>query len=324
MPIAVPEFEHAPSLPGDLRLRLTREPVSAFAFGFFKPAVVIPEFVLTLPQHQQALLIAHEATHIQARDPQKVILLKAMCALFWFNPVITRLERHFTQAMELACDHKVIRSAPSQKLEYARALLSSLKQLTAHQAVTAHFSDPQANKRFYQDRLEHIMTTRPSLSFSARLVLLGFFLISALCVHRVQASLITPPGDAWVLPAGHATISSGYGKKEAIRKHKAHLGIDFPGPVGSPVYASQSGKVIVADAKSLHRNYGKVILLQHADGTQSLYAHLNAYQVKVGERVLAGQKIGQMGKSGRVTGPHLHFEIIQDGNRLDPGLYLTL
>ena len=82
--------------------------------------------------------------------------------------------------------------------------------------------------------------------------------------------------------------------------------------------------MIVADAKSLHRNYGKVILLQHADGTQSLYAHLNAYQVKVGERVLAGQKIGQMGKSGRVTGPHLHFEIIQDGNRLDPGLYLTL
>jgi murein DD-endopeptidase MepM/ murein hydrolase activator NlpD len=65
-------------------------------------------------------------------------------------------------------------------------------------------------------------------------------------------------------------------------------------------------------------NYGTVVVLDHGNGWQTLYAHLDTFEVRVGQRVLAGERIAKVGRSGRVTGPHLHLEALFNGQRMDP------
>jgi len=129
--------------------------------------------------------------------------------------------------------------------------------------------------------------------------------------------------DIGKYPVINARVSSGFNEVNKFRGSQPHKGVDFTAPHGSDIVASFSGRVIVADAKSLHKNYGKVVLVQQSN-KQYLYAHLDSFNVKVGQFIMAGEKLGTVGITGRVTGPHLHFAILQDGNYLDPSLYLNL
>ena len=100
-----------------------------------------------------------------------------------------------------------------------------------------------------------------------------------------------------------------------------HLGVDIAGPVGTPIYAAQGGKVIRA---SWFSTYGNCIDIQHPSGLVTRYAHLSSYNVSVGDTVKQGQTIAAMGATGNVTGPHVHFETIINGKTVDPANYLTL
>lgn len=100
-----------------------------------------------------------------------------------------------------------------------------------------------------------------------------------------------------------------------------HLGVDIAGPVGTPIYAAQGGKVIRA---SWFSTYGNCIDIQHPSGLVTRYAHLSAYNVSVGDTVKQGQTIAAMGATGNVTGPHVHFETIINGSTVDPANYLNL
>lgn len=86
-------------------------------------------------------------------------------------------------------------------------------------------------------------------------------------------------------------------------------GFDFRGAVGTPVFASADGKVIVSRQGGYNGGYGSYVVLQHGNGTQTLYAHLRSTAVSVGEQVWTGETIGYLGNTGRSTGPHLHFEV---------------
>ncbi|HPA25679.1 MAG TPA: M23 family metallopeptidase [bacterium] len=98
-----------------------------------------------------------------------------------------------------------------------------------------------------------------------------------------------------------------------------HNGLDIAGPLGTPIYAAKPGKVITAGWNS--GGYGNYIILQHTDGTKTLYGHMTKLYVKAGNQVEQGETIGAMGSTGRSTGPHLHFEIIINGKRVNPLSY---
>ena len=99
-----------------------------------------------------------------------------------------------------------------------------------------------------------------------------------------------------------------------------HGGLDIAGPAGSPVYAADSGFVTFAGwTKS---GYGNLIVIDHRNGFETRYAHLNACYVSAGESVAKGMPIGERGNTGNSTGPHLHFEIRYKGVRKNPELYL--
>lgn len=102
---------------------------------------------------------------------------------------------------------------------------------------------------------------------------------------------------------------------------KMHLGIDFRAPIGTPVYATSDG--VIETVETPTKGYGKHIIIRHDDSFKSLYAQLFEIKVKEGQTVKQGDLIGLVGSSGTSTGPHLHYEVIKDGKRVDPVNYFT-
>ncbi len=98
-------------------------------------------------------------------------------------------------------------------------------------------------------------------------------------------------------------------------EQRMHRGMDFKAKYGAEVFASAGGRVTFSGVSG---GYGNLIILAHGNGYTSYYGHLSRIEVKVGQKVRRGQRIGRVGTSGRVTGPHLHFEIRKNGRTVDP------
>ncbi len=101
---------------------------------------------------------------------------------------------------------------------------------------------------------------------------------------------------------------------------KRHMGIDISSPMGTPIKASNAGRVIYSG--DAIKGYGNLIILRHSEEYVTIYAHNQVNLVEEGEWVEKGQVIGRVGMSGRASGPHLHFEIRRNNKPLDPMLFL--
>ena len=112
-------------------------------------------------------------------------------------------------------------------------------------------------------------------------------------------------------------LSSGYGLRFDPFTHwpAMHMGQDFTGHSGTPIYASGSGRVAQAGWAS---GYGRLIMIEHGSGLSTRYGHLSRFNVVKGQQVRAGQVIGFMGSSGRSRGTHLHFELRVQGRAINP------
>lgn len=133
------------------------------------------------------------------------------------------------------------------------------------------------------------------------------------------------PSDAEVpdfrLPV-QAPISSDYGmRKDPFTGQRGfHRGIDLAVPAGTQVLAPWSGRVVSVGSEA---GYGNYVVVEHPEGFQTRYAHLGSASVRTGDSVTAGEVLGAVGSSGRSTGPHLHFEVMRNGNRIDPKTVLA-
>lgn len=112
-------------------------------------------------------------------------------------------------------------------------------------------------------------------------------------------------------------ISSGYGYRvhPITKKWSMHRGVDIAAPIGTPIYAITDGQVTMARRNG---SAGNEIRIKHGNGIESRYLHIDKRTVKVGDKVRAGQLIGTVGDTGRVTGPHLHFELRIGGKSINP------
>lgn len=116
-------------------------------------------------------------------------------------------------------------------------------------------------------------------------------------------------------------ISSQYGTRFFAGKSEYHPGVDLAAPSGTPIYASGSG---VVTRSGWVNGYGQMIEINHGNGYITRYAHASRLLVSVGERVKSGEEIAKVGCTGRCTGAHLHYEIVQDGQRKNPSTYLAM
>lgn len=113
------------------------------------------------------------------------------------------------------------------------------------------------------------------------------------------------------------TITSRYGAKSRIRK-STHTGLDIAATKGTPIKVVADGTVTCA---SYQGSYGNLVKVDHGNGVETWYAHTSKMNVKVGQKVLAGDIIATVGSTGNSTGPHLHLEVRINGEHVDPSLY---
>ncbi len=119
---------------------------------------------------------------------------------------------------------------------------------------------------------------------------------------------------------GYYSSNFGYRIDPFNGRSAFHTGVDFNAPYGSPVMAAAGGVVSVAER---HSEYGNMIDIDHDNGLTTRYGHLSKILVKAGDVVLKGQKIGELGQTGRATGPHLHFEVRENSVPLNPNRFLS-
>ena len=114
----------------------------------------------------------------------------------------------------------------------------------------------------------------------------------------------------------------GYRFHPIYKVRKMHYGMDFTAPIGTPVYSTGDGKVVeTSGSKNSRVGFGLVVKVDHDFGYETLYAHLNAFNVKVGQEVKRGDIIGYVGNSGGSTAPHLHYEVHHNGSAVNPQHY---
>jgi len=134
---------------------------------------------------------------------------------------------------------------------------------------------------------------------------------------------VTPPmipvkfetkAPVFVMPTTNARVTARYGMTSSLWP-ETHQGIDLAAQTGTPVFAAADGKVKLVTTKDA---WGHYIILEHKDGFQTFYGHLNGFNVKRGQTVKAGEVIADVGSTGKSKGPHLHFEIRKNGKTIDP------
>lgn len=129
------------------------------------------------------------------------------------------------------------------------------------------------------------------------------------------------PPQTWISPIENATVSMITSFFDSIvnigpAKGRKHGGLDFSAPTGTPVYAPQDG--VVKDIQWQPNSGGNVLIVEHTNGYQTVYAHLDSILVKVGDRVEQASQIATVGDSGFTSGSHLHWEVQRNGLKLDP------
>ncbi|HMO17879.1 MAG TPA: M23 family metallopeptidase [Oligoflexia bacterium] len=139
-------------------------------------------------------------------------------------------------------------------------------------------------------------------------------------MDRLERLISRTPIGAPVL----GRLTSRYGKRSSpflSHGRDFHTGLDIAVDEATPIFASADGKITLAESKGA---YGKTVIIEHPSGLETLYAHLSRINVKSGDHVCRGQQIGMVGTTGRSTGPHLHYEVRENGIPIDPYPFVEL
>lgn len=320
-----------------LRVGVNRRPRYVFShivtsvcvYGFFRPIVVMPYNLLDRVSIEDAALMgAHEMAHVKRGDVALFALCSVAKAVFWFNPFMHRICAQATLAAEQGADALVLSRGVSRR-QYAHCFVQGLRLSAGARSSFAGELVPSFtpfDKRSRRARLDAILSGEGETAMLtvANKLAIGAGAIFAVGLAFAQAAFaVAPPPAKEALPIApvEGEITLGYGKKVSALgpDRPAHEGVDIKAARGTPVLAAGAGKVI--DATDRYRGadaWGKVVVIDHGHGLVTRYAHLDSYAVEKGDTVDAGDVIAAVGATGKVTGPHLHFEVIEDGVHIDP------
>ena len=263
-----------------------------------------------------------------AQDNGNVSKLELILDAKGLSDFLTRLDR--VNSM-LEYDRKVLNDFAGQKklLEEHKATLeaskttqtetlaqlekdkSSYEQISAENA--AYMNSLKADEATFWAQYEKAHAAEEALSAE----------LTAYIKQMQAQNAVVPSGKGFMrpLPQGVGYISSGYGWRKLNGRNDNHQAIDIACAQNTPIYASDSGKVLRAE---YHWSYGNYVLIDHGGGMSTLYAHCTSLAVSVGQTVDKGQVIGYVGQTGNAYGYHLHFEVRVNGERVNPTGYVPL
>jgi beta-lactamase regulating signal transducer with metallopeptidase domain/biotin carboxyl carrier protein len=340
----------------------TEAAISPLLIGIMKRRLLLPRHLRGFTPEQQTLVIEHELYHWRRRDPLWQSLSAALQIIFWFNPAMRWMGRRLSWAQELGCDSQVLAGRPQQQRKlYASSLLRlwTLQSTSTPQAAIAFGGGDGATVagriRLMQQPCLPRLGARATCGVAAVLAsaLAGGVLLQpawADGVNRPGLAETAPPAGAamasaapspsraadgstpapvtdqpsarkWRYPLEHMRVTGFYGVQRGVLP-TPHRGIDLSAASGTPVHSVADGTVVAAGALAENGGrYGIGVIIEHG-GIRSLYAHLSQVKVHAGDRVQAGQLIAASGATGYATGPHLHLELLRDGQRVDPRILL--
>ncbi len=318
------------------RMGLARTPRYAFTdavssvcvHGFFRPVILMPMSLLDRVSIKDAILMgAHEMAHIKRGDTWLFAFITIVKAVFWFNPFVHHIAARANLAAEQAADALVI-SRGANRRQYAQCFVEGLRFAAGaprgDHALVPSFTP--FDKRSRRERLNAILskTGGAPLLGAANKTGLVLSIIAATGLAFAQAALAVapkPPEEALPLSPLDGEVTFEFGKKSKVLggERKTHEGVDIKAPRGTKIRAAGGGKIVAATKRYKGQTaWGNVVVIDHGHGLVTRYAHLDDYVVKKGDRVDAGDVIGTVGSTGKSSGPHLHFEVLQDGLNIDP------
>lgn len=309
---------------------------SVCVYGFFRPVIVMPYNLLERVSIEDAALMgAHEMAHVKRGDVALFALCSAVKAVFWFNPFMHRICARANLAAEQGADALVLARGVDRR-QYAHCFVKGLRLAAGapQNRFTGELipSFTPFDKRSRRARLDAILSganETPLLSLPAKLSLGAGAVLAAGLAFAQAAFAVSPPPAVQALPVApvEGEVGFAFGEKSKLLgpDRPSHEGIDIRAPRGEPVLAAGDGKVI--DATERYQGstaWGNVVVIDHGHGLVTRYAHLDSFAVRKGDRVRAGDVIGAVGSTGKATGPHLHFEVIENGAPIDPSPVLAL
>ncbi|MBN2091844.1 peptidoglycan DD-metalloendopeptidase family protein [candidate division KSB1 bacterium] len=312
--------------------------LSPFTFGTFRPVIFVPQAILS--GENPALLesiIAHEMAHIKRFDDLWIILQNFIQIFYFFHPFVWLTNSRIHLLRECLCDSLVLSRKKITLSSYGQGIINVLKLnlFGTDGIILLPGFGSQKKKIIY--RLKNLnggytMNKLNSLLKYLVLIVFGFFLLPMASPALLSAensviqdinshdqkemekseTLVKSNAIKFEKPLKIGKVSARYGKMKSFDSDKIvmHTGIDIAAPLNTEIYAAATGTVIlVNESYEENRGPGKEIVIQHPDGFQTRYTHLNELLVKKDQMVQAGEIIAKVGSTGRSTGPHLHFEI---------------
>lgn len=283
------------------------------AFSFFNNIFIPHRF---LEQKKYLPVIEHEKLHASQKHSLDLIFVELFRAIIWFNPLVYLYQKWLKVVHEYYVDNTLSNQA-SFESDYVDLLLDRIL-INKEMSVVNGFKSSMLKKRI-------IMMTVSQSNRYKKWMYMGALPIIAILLFAFHDGGNIESDVPSILPIPSfkkEQVTSGFGmRKHPITKElKMHTGIDFKAKIGTPVVATANGVVIKREFSK--KGYGNVIVVQHGDRYQTVYAQLSAFEVELGAVVKKGDRIALTGNSGKSTGPHLHYEVIEDGKKVNPSFFL--
>ncbi len=319
-----------------VRVVTSDDDLAPFTDGILRPQIYLPRAVAA-DRRRLEPVIAHEMAHVARLDALWLGVQNLVQLLYFFHPLVWISGARLTFERERLCDATVLSAGHFAPRVYADSLVGVLR-LALPSAGALPMTEPS---RRIAMRLAHVLDSdRRRPRFAAALAVaagLGFFVLplagggAALPAHdpvpTAEAEQRNAEGPTAHLdipvPGGRVTWGWGPGRDPFNGTEVFHRGVDVAAASGTPVLAPADGTVrVAAESYDPSPASGTVIIIDHGDGLTTFYSHLGTLEVREGQRVARGDLIAGVGSTGRSTGPHVHFEVLRDGERVDPADYV--
>lgn len=281
-----------------------------------------------LPKNESnPLIIGHEETHIRQFHWVDLLLTELVSTLLWFNPFVILYKSSLKLLHEYLADNSVL-TKNNQVEKYLGCLLNRV-QVIDQGGLQNHFYCKTIKKRI-------IMITKNKTAIHYKAIYLLIFPIVCLLLYaftgnnskkvyladnKITSSANEYQPSIYPVEAEKISKTMGYGDRihPFSKKKVFHYAIDFALPLGEKVLSTAKGNVLETSSDS---NRGIYILIKHNNEYSTFYSHLKSVEVKAGDKLELGQTIGYVGSTGLSTGPHVHYEVIKNGERVNPTGYL--
>jgi len=284
--------------------------------------IVLSRSVLALTEADKEAILAHEFAHIKRKDFIKYFILMLAKSFFIFSPFVFILINRIIEHEETEADLLAMELSGISPNKFGKTILKLLNI-----SGKSEYQVPALGirkKRRLTMRLKRLFQRKVNLKnrLAGLCIIVFTFAVLPFSFTSMAGTLGDSGGGDFINPVKNGRLTQAFGHKKhpITKKDYFHQGIDLAAKTGTAVVAAADGKVATVDYND---KQGYYVVLSHADGYSSVYAHLDKVLVAENDNVTGGENIAELGNTGVSTGPHVHFEIRKDGKALDPAKLIS-